>query len=397
MKPEQKSMDEDKTKEQLVDELVRTRRRVADLERSEAECKQMEEELRRREEEYRLLYGSMIEGVGVHEVIYDESGRPVDYVILDVNPAYEAITGWTREEAVGRRVSELYGKENQSRLEIYARVAETSVPADFETTFEPTQKSFKISVFSPERGKFATAFEDITQWVQAEKALRESEKRLRSLSANLLAAQETERKRVSRELHDELGQALTFLKIQIKSIERDLIEKDVSTRKKCTETLEYIGRTIENVRRLSRDLSPSVLEHFGLSAAIRRLTEEFEKHFDVETSLRLEEIDNIFSQNEQIIIYRIVQEALTNVGRHAHATRAQINIKKQAKRVSFHIEENGVGFDVSQFSLKDTSDKQIGLAAMRERALMLGGDLHVISRNGGGTEIVFTAPINERG
>jgi len=119
--------------------------------------------LRESEERYRSLYASMSEGVCLHEVNYDEAGRPVDYTILDVNPAYESITGIRKADAVGRRASELYGTGRPPYLAVYAKVAETGRPASFETTFEPMGKSLRISVFSPGKGRFATVFEDMTE------------------------------------------------------------------------------------------------------------------------------------------------------------------------------------------------------------------------------------------
>jgi PAS domain-containing protein len=110
----------------------------------------------------------MNEGVALHEVIVDETGTPMDYTILDVNPAYETIMGLKRDQAVGKRASAVYGVNKPPYLDVYAKVASTGLPISFQTTFEPMQKSFRISVFSPARGKFATVFEDITERRQLE-------------------------------------------------------------------------------------------------------------------------------------------------------------------------------------------------------------------------------------
>jgi PAS domain S-box-containing protein len=127
--------------------------------------------LRESEERNRSLVNSMNEGVYLHEVIYDDTGMAVDYRILDVNPSFEKITGLKKETSTGRRASDLYGSNDPPYLDIYAKVASTGEPAYFETYFPPMDKHFRISAFSPERGRFATVFADITQSKQLRKKL----------------------------------------------------------------------------------------------------------------------------------------------------------------------------------------------------------------------------------
>ena len=237
--------------------------------------------------------------------------------------------------------------------------------------------------------------EDITERKRAEKALRESEKKLRLLSSHLLMAQETERRRISIELHDELGQALAVLKLQLRSIQRKLRKDQTALREGCESTLKYIDQVIENVRRLSRDLSPTLLEDLGLSAALRWLIDDFAKHFHVKVSLDIADMDNFFSQKAQIIIYRIFQEALTNIAKHAQATQVSVVVKKKDGSVSFSLEDNGKGFDVKQAMMRNSTEKGLGLAAMDERTWMLGGSFDVWSQEGKGTRVSFTIPIGE--
>lgn len=125
--------------------------------------KKAEENLRRSEERYRSLYSSMSEGVLLHDIVYDEQGLPVDYRLVDANPAFESITGIAKVRALGRLASDLYGAGTAPYLDIYARVAETGEPTSFETTFDPMGKTFAISVFSPAHGQFATVFQDVTE------------------------------------------------------------------------------------------------------------------------------------------------------------------------------------------------------------------------------------------
>jgi len=127
------------------------------------ERKKIEEALRESEERFRSLYNTMTEGMALHEMICDESGNYTDYKILEVNPAFEIITGIKREKAIGQLASKLYGSGSPPFLDIYAKVTQTGESAEFENEFQPMQKSFNISVFSPEKGKFATVFSDVTE------------------------------------------------------------------------------------------------------------------------------------------------------------------------------------------------------------------------------------------
>ena len=125
--------------------------------------KQSEKEITESEEKFRSLYFSMSEGVCLHEMIYDESKKPLDYRIIDVNPAYESILGVKKDQVIGRKASEIYGTDNAPYIDVYAQATESGNPESFETYFPPMEKYFSISVFSPSEGKFATIFADITE------------------------------------------------------------------------------------------------------------------------------------------------------------------------------------------------------------------------------------------
>ncbi len=178
---------------------------------------------------------------------------------------------------------------------------------------------------------------------EAEEILRKSERELHYLSSRLLTAQERERKRLSRELHDELGQSLMVLKLKLRSIREGLPPDQDTLRGECDEGFEYINEITESVRRLSRDLSPAILEDLGLSAAIRWLAEAFSGHGRIECSLDMMELENVFSQEEQIIIYRIIQECFTNIAKHAGATRVFLSIREEDGCALFKVEDNGRG------------------------------------------------------
>jgi len=233
---------------------------------------------------------------------------------------------------------------------------------------------------------------------QAEEALKESEERLRYLASQLIDAQEAERKRVSMELHDDLGQSLTVLKLQLRGIDQNLPADFGELRERCADLRNNLDEVIEKVRDISRDLSPSILIDLGLSAALRHLAEEFAKYHEIKLSLEMDDVKDQFAFEEEINIYRIFQESLNNIAKHAQATQIGITIKKHKGRVTFGVEDNGVGVDLQKTLTGETPKKGLGLAAMEERVRMLGGGtLEISTREGRGPRIALVVPVRRGG
>lgn len=229
---------------------------------------------------------------------------------------------------------------------------------------------------------------------RARHAIRDSSRQLRHLSSQLIEAQEEERHRIYRALHDELGQSLAMLKLQIRALQMKLDPQQTALKEDCDQTLIYVKRVIENVRRLCHDLTPSALEDLGLNAALRWLFEEFARHFDFKMTVHLDNVDPIFRRDAQIMIYRIFQEALTNVLKHAGASRVGATLVKRSEDILCQVVDNGKGMDPKRAVRHPGPDEGIGLATMGERARMLGGLFEVDTRPGGGTRIRVTVPID---
>jgi signal transduction histidine kinase len=232
---------------------------------------------------------------------------------------------------------------------------------------------------------------EISERGHVEVLLRESEHELHLLSARLMTAQETERRSISRELHDELGHALTIIKLRLRSVERGL-QGNAGIKDECEGIMGYIDETIENVRRLSRDLSPAILEDLGLTAAIRWLVDNFNRNFDGNIALDMEDIDSLFSEDARIMIYRVIQEAITNIGKHADARDASVIVRQVEGACTFCIEDNGRGFNPPRSLRTDSVEKGLGLAIMEERVRMMEGSFEISSQEGKGTRIIFRLP-----
>ena len=242
------------------------------------------------------------------------------------------------------------------------------------------------------KGSVLTLGIDITKRKRGGENLLESERKLRYLASQLLTAQERERKRISRDLHDDLGQSLMVLKLQLKAIGRKLPSDLSQVRNDLDAGVNTIDAIVENVRRLARDLRPSLLEDLGLSEALKFLLDNFRRNDGIKMSFKMEDIEGLFSPECQLMIYRIFQEALTNIAKYAQATQVSINIKRRKQDTVFIIKDNGKGFDVTRVLAGDSSKRGLGLLAMEERVNMLGGSLEIWSQEGLGTRILLIVP-----
>ena len=226
------------------------------------------------------------------------------------------------------------------------------------------------------------------------KALRESESNLHYLTAELITAQERERHRISSELHNELGQSLMALKYHLRALKRQLQPEQQLLQVEFESLFEYIDEVIENVRRLCRDLSPTILEELGLTAAIQYLVNDFKTYYEIQQcQAQIENIDSLFPPKWQTIIYRAVQELLTNIGKHAEPTWVSITIKRINKEVLLEIADNGNGFKLEQRLGSETPKDGLGLLVIAERLRILGGQLEIQSQEHQGTEVTIIMPI----
>jgi PAS domain S-box-containing protein len=333
-------------------------------------------------------------------VAINEDGR-----IVKMNKAMLDTLGYKREEVTGRDYISMFIPERDRDLlaEIFKRhikmrestINENNIIAKDGREFIVEWHAGPVIYDEGEYAYHLGVGINITERKRMENALRESEHNLRVISAQLMAAEEKERSRISRELHDELGQALSILKLDVGSIMRKLQPDQGILQRECKKIRDYIDDVIENVRRLARDLSPAIIEDLGLSIAIRELIDSVSKYYRVESSLQCEEIDNFFSPENKIAIYRIFQESLNNIVKHAHATHIATFIEKQEDHVIFKIKDNGIGFNIQETGLSMRKKRGLGLATISERVKMLGGSFDVKSEKGKGTQVTYIIPVKK--
>lgn len=235
--------------------------------------------------------------------------------------------------------------------------------------------------------------QDITERKKAEKALQASTDELRDLAAHLQDIREDERAAIAREIHDELGQQLTGLKMDMSWIMKKMKTADDAIKQKIESSIELLGKTLNAVRKIASELHPSILDNLGLIDAIQWQSQEFEKRSGIKTEFR-----NSFSPitpAKKIIIgiFRIYQESLTNIARHADATKILTTLEQKHGHIILNIKDNGKGFDV----LKIHHKKTLGLLSMKERTLMMGGKYIIRSEIGKGTSILVSVPYTNAG
>jgi signal transduction histidine kinase len=228
---------------------------------------------------------------------------------------------------------------------------------------------------------------DLSEIKRAEQALRASSEQFRNLAARLLSVREEERARISREVHDELGQSLTAVKMDLAWLAGRLPRGNAHMLKRIRSTGQLADSIMQSIRRISTELRPAVLD-LGLAAAVEWQVQEFQARSGVSCKVRLL-IREVVTSSASTAMFRIFQETLTNVARHAEATRVEVVLQKQQDRLVLLIHDDGLGFDQADPALS----KSLGLLGMRERAAILGGQVKISSAPGKGTTVSAWIPL----
>lgn len=218
---------------------------------------------------------------------------------------------------------------------------------------------------------------------------RLADAKLKALTQRVLDAQEEERGRIARELHDGISQILVAIRYALDITRRRMDKGDARASETLDKGIDTLAGAIQEVRRISRDLRPGVLDDLGLGPALRMLVEDFGQRTGIETRFETVPFRNRLETNAKIALYRIAQEALTNVERHASATRLEVDVRGHSRGATLRISDNGVGF------APNDSTGGLGLRNMAERVEQLGGTLRVLSARGTGTVIEVEVPLSQ--
>lgn len=341
-----------------------------------------EEALRQSEERLRRFFEAAFEGIGIHEA----------GLILDANRAAAEMFGYEQAEVLGKRVSDFVVEADRARVS--ERIASCYEQPYEATGLRKDGSAFPMEVCGkeiPYAGRTArvVVLRDITWRKQAEEKLQDSARRLRALSRRLLEVQEQERRYLARELHDQIGQVLTGLNYSLQTIGRLPEEK---LRASLGEAQWLVKELTSQVRDLSLRLRPTMLDDLGLFPALRWLIDRYQTQAGVAIAFEADELPGRLPPEVETAAYRIVQEALTNVARHARVKEASVGIWLDENLLHLQVEDRGAGFDVSAAHSRAASS---GLSGMQERAVLLGGRLAVESRPGTGTRVTAELPIRK--
>jgi PAS domain S-box-containing protein len=349
------------------------------------EQKRAEDALRQSEERHRIIIQTAMDGFWM----VDMEGR-----LLEVNDTYCRLSGYSEQELPSMHISDLDANETRSDVSNQMHLIKSQGEARFESKHRRKDGSlFDVEVSAKYRptegGRFEVFLRDITDRKKKEKEIKQSQNRLRALSARLQTIREEERASIAREIHDNLGQLLTGIKMEMSWFLRHPHPDLPKLQEKVQGINQLIDQTVEAVRRISTELRPRVLDDFGLVAALEWQAEEFSKKTGIPCVFRSNVRQLDLEPDRSIAVFRIFQEALTNVARHAEATKVEASLKKNAKGLVLTVQDNGRGISGEKVS----NHKSLGLVGMRERALIFGGTVEFQGKNGKGTKVVLSLPM----
>ena len=351
------------------------------------ERKTAEEKIKKEKE----LSDSIINSLPGVFYLYDESGK-----FLRWNKNFEAVSGYDASE-----MSELHP------LDFFDSDEKELLKNKIEEVFEKGMEEVEAHFFTKEKKRIPYYFNgwrvtfegkpcligvgiDISDRKQADEKLKQSYQDIRRLASHLEQIREEERIHIAREIHDELGQQLTVLKMDISWLNKKMDKKNVAIQQKMSELLGVIDNTVKTVRRISTELRPSLLDDLGLIAALDWQCQEFARRSGIETSFSSNTDHLKLTQVMATGLFRIFQESLTNIARHADATEIHARVKATTETLLLIIQDNGKGFLATGIENKKT----LGILGMRERVSLMGGEFKIISTPGEGTEISVSVPVS---
>ncbi len=365
---------------------------IADLAEQSLRIIETKKSLTESEEKYRTLVNNIRIGIfrntpGKGQHIY-------------ANPAMAEMFGYdSLEEFMERQIIDEY-ENPQERARLLEAVKCNGFVKDMELTLHKKDGTLILCSCTAtaqfdEQGEIAWLdgiVEDITERKRVEIELRRSREELRSLSAHIQSAREEERGRIAREIHDELGQILSKLKLDLAWLKKRLSSEQGQLVEKCDKMSDLVDSTIRDVQRISSELRPGVLDHLGLPDAIEWQAKEFKEQTGIGCTTSIPSDLVVEDLNLSTAVFRIFQETLTNIIRHSKASRVDVVLKKEDNILELNVQDNGIGI----LNDKVVNHASFGLMGMRERARFLGGKVSITGIPGKGTAVLVRIPLDSR-
>jgi PAS domain S-box-containing protein len=353
--------------------------------------RKVEQALEKSEARYRELFDNMSSGVAVFKAVND--GR--EFIFIDFNRAAERIEDLKKEKVLGRNFIEVIPSvEKYGLLDTFRRVLKTGKPEYHPLAIYKggTLKIWKENyVYRLPSGEIVDVYDDITERKLAESKLLLYQEKLQSLASELSLVEERERRAIATDLHDQIGQTLSVIKMRCFELRANL--KDPSLIQQINEVKELVRQTIKDTRTLTFELSPPVLYELGLVAAIDWLAEQFQSKHNLKCTVEADNKPKPLSQDIEIVLFRSVRELLINIVKHAKANKVKITIRVNKKNLRIRVTDDGVGFSPEMKATRAYKDQQFGLFNITERIRHLGGMLQVDSQRGKGTMVSLVAPL----
>ncbi|MBL7872508.1 MAG: PAS domain S-box protein [Cyclobacteriaceae bacterium] len=361
---------------------------VAAFVRDITERKKSEELIRQSEEKFKAAFYASPDSISITSL---KTGK-----LLEVNRGFTETFGFTREEAVEKSAYELGINRNPpDRYKIEQYFETKGMVQNAEVLFYTKAneaRSCLSSVVKLEWGNepcLLSIIKDVTESKKAEHEIVAMNKQLRELSTHLQNIREEERANISREIHDELGQQLTGLRMDISWLNKKIIPNENAIEEKMEDMLGLIDSTIKTVRRISTELRPGILDDLGLLAALDWQSQEFEKRTGIKTKFNSPVRELELNKAITTGIFRVYQESLTNVARHSGAQEVESFLDYADNELVLTIRDNGIGL---QDGFSDQR-RTLGIVGMKERAMMMGGELQIKGVTGIGTSVTLRVPL----
>ena len=327
-----------------------------------------------------------------------------DAIMKYTNDAMDELFGYKKGELIGKHVSVLNAGPSRKAKKTPAHITDTiKKKGVWEGEIHNKRKDgtefislAKISALIDKTGKiinYVSSQHDITESKKAEEEIKNSQSQLRNLTAHLQSVREEERTLIAREMHDELGQALTAMKMDLSWLDNRLPKDQKSLLEKTKSMSKLADATLQTVKKISTELRPGLLDDLGLPAAIEWQAEEFQTRTGIKCEITVDPEDIILDKDRSTAIFRIFQETLTNVARHAKATKVKVSLKEKAGKIELKVRDNGKGITEKQVS----DPKSFGLIGIKERAYYLDGKVVIKGLQDKGTTLTIRIPLPKKG